>query len=237
VLKFKQLVLATYPGTGTLGIVAACGTDGTVSEHYEGRAWDWQVSAANPTQKAEADAFLTWLTATDKYGNKYAMARRLGVMYVIWNARIWGIYRASEGWRSYSCSGTTGCHKDHVHFSFSWAGALAKTSYWSGTPVTGTVPGPKPPTTAPKPPAPAPAPAPKPPAPRPGPVPTPPSDGPVAVGPGRGPADPPARGERGDRDDHPSHGRHHGHGHGHGHGRGHRQPLTNSSTWSRSSGT
>ena len=25
---------------------------------------------------------------------------------------------------------------DHIHFSFSWAGARKQTSYWDGTPVT-----------------------------------------------------------------------------------------------------
>jgi hypothetical protein len=57
------------------------------------------------------------------------MARRLGVMYIIWNGRIWGSYRAAEGWRSY---GGANPHTDHVHFSFSRAGALKQTSYWTG---------------------------------------------------------------------------------------------------------
>jgi hypothetical protein len=59
------------------------------------------------------------------------MARRLGIMYIIWNKKIWGTYSASSGWRPYSCSGVTGCHQNHVHFSFSKAGASGKTSYWT----------------------------------------------------------------------------------------------------------
>jgi hypothetical protein len=61
------------------------------------------------------------------------MARRLGVMYIIHNRRIWGSYRAGEGWRPYVGANP---HTDHVHFSFSWAGARKQTSYWDGTPVT-----------------------------------------------------------------------------------------------------
>src|SRR5436305_12695145 len=52
-------------------------------------------------------------------------------MYIIWNKKIWGTYSASSGWRPYSCSGVTGCHQNHVHFSFSKAGASGKTSYWT----------------------------------------------------------------------------------------------------------
>jgi hypothetical protein len=29
----------------------------------------------------------------------------------------------------------TNPHTDHIHFSFSWAGARKQTSYWDGTPV------------------------------------------------------------------------------------------------------
>ncbi len=51
-------------------------------------------------------------------------------MYIIWNKKVWRSYRGE--WGSYSCSGVTACHQDHVHFSFGWAGALKKTSYWTG---------------------------------------------------------------------------------------------------------
>jgi hypothetical protein len=61
------------------------------------------------------------------------MVRRLGVMYIIYNRRIWASYRAEEGWRPYVGANP---HTDHIHFSFSWAGARKQTSYWDGTPVT-----------------------------------------------------------------------------------------------------
>jgi hypothetical protein len=108
--------------------VRACSTGGT-SEHKEGRAWDWRVSAADPAQALQATDLLDWLLAPDEHGNAAAMARRLGVMYVIWDSRIWKSYQATRGWQPY-VGGSP--HTDHVHLSFSWAGALAETSYWSG---------------------------------------------------------------------------------------------------------
>src|SRR3954454_3010396 len=130
VVKFRALILQTYKGTGDDGIVRGCKVGGT-SEHKEGRAWDWAVSYKNPHQVAQVKALVNWLFATDAQGHKYAMARRLGIMYIIWNKKIWGTYAASSGWRPYSCSGVTLCHQNHVHFSFSKAGASGKTSYWT----------------------------------------------------------------------------------------------------------
>ena len=57
------------------------------------------------------------------------MARRLGIQYVIWNKRIWGSYNASAGWRAYTGANK---HTDHVHISFTWAGANMNTSFWTG---------------------------------------------------------------------------------------------------------
>jgi len=122
---FRELILATYPCTTDLGITRGCSVGGA-SEHKEGRAWDWGVT---PDNQASADV-LAWLLATDSDGNKYAIARRLGLMYMIFDSKIWGAYRADEGWRPYNGASP---HTDHVHFSFSWDGALKKTSYWSGT--------------------------------------------------------------------------------------------------------
>ena len=129
VVRFRDLVLAAYPGTGDSGIVRACSTGGT-SEHKEGRAWDWRVSAANPAHVAQVADLMEWLLAPDELGRDAAMARRLGVMYVIWDSRIWKSYQASRGWQPYAGASP---HTDHVHLSFSWAGALGATSYWTGT--------------------------------------------------------------------------------------------------------
>jgi peptidoglycan hydrolase-like protein with peptidoglycan-binding domain len=131
-----KLLVATYPGS-TTGIARACATD--TSEHYEGRAIDWMVSIRKPAEAAEAQAVVDWLFAPDAQGRRFANARRLGVMYLIWNDRIWGAYASDSGWRPYSSCATrpepgsdTACHRNHVHISLSWAGATARTSFWSG---------------------------------------------------------------------------------------------------------
>ena len=132
VTAFRDLLLQTYPDTGSLGIVQDCGAPGQ-SEHKEGRAFDWAVSVKNPQQVADVKALMTWLLATDSYGNTYAMAKRLGIMYMIWDNQMWRAYSNSEHqanrWDPYS--GVSG-HTDHVHFSFGWNGARKATSYWSG---------------------------------------------------------------------------------------------------------
>jgi hypothetical protein len=127
-VALSKLVMAAYPGSGTSGIARDCSIGGR-SEHKEGRAWDWHVVYTNPKQRAQAADFAHWLFATDAYGNTFAQARRLGVMYVIWNHKIWSSYAAGAGWRPYTGPDP---HTSHMHISLSWAGALKKTSYWTG---------------------------------------------------------------------------------------------------------
>lgn len=128
---FRDLMLTTYGG-GDDGITRPC-TSGGTSEHKEGRAWDWRLSAAVPTERATGDAVLDWLMAKGPDGTWAWQARRFGIMYVIWNGRIWSVYRAQEGWRPYQGADP---HTTHVHFSFSWDGAMKRTSWWTGRPVT-----------------------------------------------------------------------------------------------------
>ncbi|MCR6492532.1 DUF4214 domain-containing protein [Cellulomonas sp. P24] len=126
-----HLVL-TYYGVGRdVGIGRACSVGGT-SEHKEGRALDWGVSVDNPVEKAAADEFTTWLTEDGPDGKPGYNARRLGVMYVIWNRQIWGSYNPGAGWTAY-----TGAvpHTDHVHVSLSWSGAYMQSSWWTGIAV------------------------------------------------------------------------------------------------------
>ena len=123
VTAFKDLVLATYPCTSSGGIVRGCSVGGK-SEHKEGRAWDWMIQVGHPA----AAALLGWLLKTDAHGNPHAMARRLGIMYIVWNKQMWRAYKASSGWLPYTGSNP---HTDHVHFSFSWDGAKKQTSFWT----------------------------------------------------------------------------------------------------------
>src|SRR5688500_8696439 len=79
VLDFRNLILDAYPNTGDSGIIRDCGTGGQ-SEHKEGRAWDWAVSAAS--QAGTADNLLDWLLVT-RDGHRHALLRRFGIMYII----------------------------------------------------------------------------------------------------------------------------------------------------------
>jgi hypothetical protein len=139
-VALRNVLLARYPNTQSFGISRACDVGGT-SEHKEGRAFDWGANVNNAAQRAAVDDFIAQLFATDQYGHRYALARRMGVMYVIWNQQIWGAYNADAGWRPYSGDSP---HTDHVHISLSWAGARAETSFYSGNVVPG-LPGDKPP--------------------------------------------------------------------------------------------
>jgi len=137
--QLAAMLKATWPGT-TAGTARECGTDGSISEHYDGRAVDWMTSVRTADGAARANAFIAWLFATDARGTTFAQARRLGVMYLIWNNKIWGAYRPSDGWRAYSSCAShpetgwdTACHRDHIHISLSWEGAMGRTSYWSGS--------------------------------------------------------------------------------------------------------
>jgi Repeat of unknown function (DUF346) len=128
VVDFMNLVLAEYPETTSFGIVRDCNI-GNASEHKEGRAWDWGVSATS--QAHIAGDLLNWLLATDRHGNPHALLRRFGIMYMIWNRQIWKSYQAGAGWQDYDGENP---HTDHVHFSFSWEGANKQTTWWTGAP-------------------------------------------------------------------------------------------------------
>jgi hypothetical protein len=133
-----RLLNATY-GPISSNIVRPC--TAADSGHKEGRALDWMVSARVPAQKAMGDAFVAWLQAPDASGNPEAMARRLGIQYVIWNSMTWRAYDPARGWTEYdgclhkphkSRAWDNTCHRTHVHISFSWDGAYKRTSYYTG---------------------------------------------------------------------------------------------------------
>jgi len=126
-LALRSMLLAAYGGRD-LGITRACDIGGR-SEHKEGRAWDWGLDASKPAEKALATQFLDWLLAPGPNGMGGFQARRLGVMYVIYDSRIWSSYRASDGWRTYTGGES---HGDHLHISMAWNGATKRTSWWTG---------------------------------------------------------------------------------------------------------
>jgi len=131
--RLRDLLHATYGGYKG-GTTRQCSGR---SEHSDGRAYDWMLDAGDPADAAKADAFLTWLIGPDAQGRPSGNARRLGIMYVIWDRKIWGSY--NQTWKAYSGASP---HTDHIHISLSWDGALARTSFWTGTTITGTDYGP-----------------------------------------------------------------------------------------------
>ncbi len=126
-VAFRDMILAAYPASTSFGISRDCSIGGT-SEHKEGRAWDWGNNASETAGRRRVANFLRWLFATDQYGHRHAMARRLGVMYIIWNREIFRMYRANEGWTPYTGSSP---HTDHVHISLTRKGGAKRTSFWT----------------------------------------------------------------------------------------------------------
>jgi hypothetical protein len=134
----RKLLRKTYGKTIGSSTVRACSK--ADSGHEEGRAVDWMTNVRVPAQKALAEAFVAWLQAPDANGNAAAMARRLGIEYVIWNNRTWRTYDTARGWTEYAgCLAKkkrkkkfdNTCHRTHVHISLSWDGAYQRTSYYS----------------------------------------------------------------------------------------------------------
>ncbi|MCU0262160.1 MAG: fibronectin type III domain-containing protein [Candidatus Nanopelagicales bacterium] len=134
----KDLLLTTY-GPATIYIPRACTS--STSEHFDGRALDWMRSVRVPAEKEMADAFVAWLLAPAADGTPHEMARRLGIMYIIWDSRMIRMYDPGRGWTEYKdCldSARSGagldntCHRNHVHLSLSWDGAAGITSWWTG---------------------------------------------------------------------------------------------------------
>ena len=125
-----KALISTWGGSSS-GISRACSV-GSTSEHKEGRALDWHMNVRNSSQRKRVDAALRWMTA-----NNGEVAYRIGVMYIIWNQRIWSVYYPELGWRKMADRGSyTANHKDHVHISLTWDGAMKQTSWWTGVPVT-----------------------------------------------------------------------------------------------------
>ncbi len=109
------------------------------SEHKDGRAIDWAMDAGKRADRREVRRFLDRLFATDSDGNAHARARRMGVMYVIWNDHMYASYADSFARRDYvssSCDRLRSCsatlrHRDHVHISLSKPGGRGVTSWYT----------------------------------------------------------------------------------------------------------
>jgi peptidoglycan hydrolase-like protein with peptidoglycan-binding domain len=136
-VALMRLLLRTYRDSTDLGMLNSCRAEGMTSEHADGRALDLGLDVHNRQRRSEVLTFLSWRFAADRSGNTEAMARRLGVMYVIYNGEIRST--GPGNWLPYLpaiCGGGRGddttCHRTHIHISLSWAGAMGVTSFWTG---------------------------------------------------------------------------------------------------------
>jgi hypothetical protein len=135
-VALARWLMASYRSTGSMGMIRGCRIGGT-SEHKDGRAFDWRADVRKPRQRRAAYDFIAKALATDAQGNAHALARRLGIMYVIYNDRIWSSYRdfvprpyLNSGCKKRKRCSATLRHRNHVHISLSFAGAAAQTSWY-----------------------------------------------------------------------------------------------------------
>ena len=139
---FRSMVLAAYPASWSGDLWSPCNSPNHISTsaHHAGRAWDWFITAtgnrAGLAERAIADELLAWLLEPLD-GVIHARARRLGIVEIIWFDQRWSAQ--TKAWLPYNLQGcpdpaasNTGCHRDHVHFGFSAAGADANTTWWRG---------------------------------------------------------------------------------------------------------
>ena len=139
VLMLADWLVARGGGYGT--ITRACSSSST-SEHQESRAFDWILDARSETDQALAAAMLDEILAPDDTGQPHALARRMGIMYVIWDDTMYAAYDGFEPKRylSSSCRTRRTCsptlrHRDHLHVSLTRKGARGTTSWYAAQPA------------------------------------------------------------------------------------------------------
>lgn len=125
-------------GGGFGGISRRCKGGGT-SEHKEGRAFDWTLDATKKADRQRAKAFLERVFRADADGNTDAWARRMGIMYLIWNDHMYPAWNGfeAEPYLSSSCKSRRKCsttlrHRNHLHVSLSRDGCWGRTSWFEG---------------------------------------------------------------------------------------------------------
>jgi hypothetical protein len=124
-------------GGGYGAITRPCAGSST-SEHKESRAFDWVLDATSETDQALAAALLDELLAPDDTGEPSALARRMGIMYVIWDDQMYASYDGfvakrylSSGCRNRRTCSPTLRHRDHMHLSLTRKGAKGVTSWYA----------------------------------------------------------------------------------------------------------
>jgi hypothetical protein len=135
-MMLAAYLMRHYKGSGSLGISRSCAASG-VSEHKEGRAFDWALNARSGRDRHYATDFLHRLRRTDRFGHTDALARRMGIMYVIWNDHIYSAtYRYKKHrYLNAGCRTLRRCsaalrHRNHMHISLTRAAAQGSTSWY-----------------------------------------------------------------------------------------------------------
>ena len=142
--RFRRMVLSAFPETRSGDAWARCDSPlhMSTSNHHGGRAWDWFIAAegsrATASERAAPDELVEWLLETVD-GEPHMRARRLGIVEIIWFDQLWQSTPGYQYLRPYPLQGcpdpaasNTGCHRDHVHFGFSAAGASCNTTWCKG---------------------------------------------------------------------------------------------------------
>lgn len=123
-------------GGGRGPTMRPCGSGG-VSEHKDGRAFDWVLDARDEVDRERARDFLEQALSADARGNADAKARRMGIMYIVWDDQMYASYDGFEPrpYLSSSCPTRRQCsatlrHRDHLHLSLGRPGARGRTSWY-----------------------------------------------------------------------------------------------------------
>ncbi|HEX5918150.1 MAG TPA: hypothetical protein VFY76_09865 [Nocardioides sp.] len=135
VLMLADWLVARGGGYGPIS--RACAGSST-SEHKESRAFDWLLDATDPADAALAAALLDEVLAPDDTGQPHALARRMGIMYIIWDDTMYASYDGfvakrylSSGCRTRRACSPTLRHRDHLHVSLTRKGARGRTSWYA----------------------------------------------------------------------------------------------------------
>jgi hypothetical protein len=144
VLMLADWLVARGGGYGA--IFRPC-TGSSTSEHKESRAFDWVLDANSPTDQELAAALFDELFAADDTGQPAALARRMGIMYVIWDDTMYASYDqfVAKRYLSSGCRNRRTCspslrHRDHVHLSLTRQGAKGLTSWYAAQAPVAVVP-------------------------------------------------------------------------------------------------
>jgi hypothetical protein len=137
-------------GLYTYDDVRPCGASWgiTYSQHKTGRAIDFMVDSRNLQGHLDGLTLLNWLFEPLD-GVPHARLRRLGIVEIIWDGRIWSAASDAANtssnpasWRPYTglgCSGDpigqgTECHFDHFHFTLSESGSSGLVTFYTPPP-------------------------------------------------------------------------------------------------------